>query len=99
MHLPSFWCQKFLKKKAVANVHLNYAVADTNPELKATNTTQWKLFFKEDIFVVEGMQCGRRCLAFDGDKFSPTMDCPTHKFHDWAAQYIEAKRKARYAAK
>ena len=86
-------------EKTVETVHLYYPVANTNPELKATNATQWKLVFEEDVFVVEGMQRGRHGVAFDGGKFSPTMDGPTHCFHDWAAQHIEAKRKDRYAAK
>ena len=81
------------------NVHLFYSVSDTNTELKEANTTQWKLVFEEDVFVVEGMQRGRHGMAFDGGKFSSAMDGPTHCFHDWAAQHIEAKRKAGYATK
>ncbi len=85
-------------EKTVENVHLYYPVAETNPDLRAKNTTQWKLVIEEDVFVIEGIQRGRHGAAFDGGKFSPAMDGPTHCFHDWAAQQIEAKRQARYAA-
>ena len=44
--------------------------------------------FKEDIGVVEGMQRGRRGIFFDGGKFSPVMDGPTHNFHHWVASKI-----------
>lgn len=53
--------------------------------LRHKNTGQWKLIFEEDIFVVEGMQRGRNCDGFNGGKFSPVMDTPTHLFHRWAA--------------
>ena len=47
-----------------------------------------KLVYKEDIFVVEGMQKGRYANGFDGGRFSPVMDEPTHVFHDWYARKI-----------
>jgi len=62
--------------------------AMTGPEyasLRAENATLWKGIFVEDIGVVEGMQKGRHALAFDGGKFSPVMDEPTHAFHHWVA--------------
>ena len=82
----------------IEKIHLYYPTADTDPHLREKNTTQWKLVFEEDVFVVEGMQRGRHGVAFDGGKFSPAMDGPTHCFHDWAAQQIETKRQARHAA-
>jgi hypothetical protein len=48
----------------------------------------WKTVFEEDIFVVEGMQKGRYAKGFDGGRFSPIMDEPTHVFHDWYARQI-----------
>lgn len=54
-------------------------------ELRAANTSMWKQVFAEDVGVVEGMQQGRAAPAFDGGKFSPVMDVPTHCFHDWVA--------------
>ena len=56
------------------------------------NAHQWKDVLGEDIFVVEGMQQGRRGRYFDGGKFSPVMDSPTHVFHRWVADKIYVKR-------
>tara|TARA_Y100001968_G_scaffold321167_1_gene355164 strand:+ start:91 stop:999 length:909 start_codon:yes stop_codon:yes gene_type:complete len=55
-------------------------------ELRKKNRSQWKSVFEEDIFVVEGMQKGRNGILFDGGKFSPVMDTPTHIFHAWVAK-------------
>jgi phenylpropionate dioxygenase-like ring-hydroxylating dioxygenase large terminal subunit len=54
-------------------------------ELRQANTEMWKQVFVEDVGVVEGMQQGRSAPAFDGGKFSPVMDVPTHAFHAWVA--------------
>ena len=59
------------------------------------NAAQWKEVFEEDIFVVEGMQKGRHGPEFDGGKFSPVMDNPTHTFHHWAASNLSRHRDAR----
>lgn len=56
--------------------------------LKASNIIFWKDVFEEDIFVVEGMQKGRHSNMFDGGKFSPSMDRPTHNFHAWTARQL-----------
>ena len=53
--------------------------------LRRRNKEQWEIVFLEDIPVVEGMQKGRLGKNFDGGKFSPVMDGPTHLFHDWVA--------------
>jgi phenylpropionate dioxygenase-like ring-hydroxylating dioxygenase large terminal subunit len=81
-------------EKTTENVHLYYAHPATDPDLRARNTDQWKLVFEEDIFVVEGMQRGRHGVQFDGGRFSPAMDGPTHMFHDWVASQLEAARNA-----
>jgi len=82
-----------LEPKAVdqtrEHVHLYYASADTNPDNRAKNAAIWKEVFEEDIFVVEGMQAGRHAPQFDGGRFSPAMDGPTHCFHDWVARQLE----------
>ena len=58
-------------------------------EMRAKNTKMWYDVFEEDLFVVEGMQKGRQGAAFDGGKFSPAMDGPTHCFHHWvASQFV-----------
>ena len=56
------------------------------------NSAQWKEVFVEDVFVVEGMQKGRQGVFFDGGKFSPAMDGPTHNFHHWVASQVEKGR-------
>lgn len=80
--------------KTVEHVHLYYAVENSDPDLRTQNAAIWKSVFKEDIFVVEGMQRGRTARGFDGGRFSPAMDGPTHCFHDWIASKIIAKRQA-----
>jgi hypothetical protein len=40
------------------------------------------------------MQKGRYGPFFDGGKFSPVMDGPTHVFHEWVVQNLEAGRDA-----
>ncbi|WP_193176815.1 aromatic ring-hydroxylating oxygenase subunit alpha [Oricola nitratireducens] len=65
--------------------------SSTGPEraaLRAKNTAQWRVVFEEDIFVVEGMQEGRNAVHFDGGRFSPAMDSPTHMFHHWIATQL-----------
>ncbi|MGJ8545276.1 MAG: aromatic ring-hydroxylating oxygenase subunit alpha [Sulfitobacter sp.] len=74
------------------HVHLYYAAPQTDEALRARNTAQWKEVFEEDIFVVEGMQKGRHAPYFDGGRFSPAMDGPTHMFHDWIAQQLMRHR-------
>jgi len=67
------------------------------PEFTAihdANAVLWKAVFEEDIFVVEGMQKGRHGELFDGGRFSPVMDGPTHNFHHWIATQIETGRNS-----
>ncbi|MEM6664238.1 MAG: RHO alpha subunit C-terminal catalytic domain-containing protein, partial [Pseudomonadota bacterium] len=58
-------------------------------ERRQQNSDQWRGVFEEDIFVVEGMQKGRHASHFDGGKFSPIMDNPTHDFHSWIANQVQ----------
>lgn len=67
------------------HVHLYYAAPQTDEALRQKNAIQWRGVFEEDVFVVEGMQRGRHAPGFDGGRFSPAMDGPTHCFHDWVA--------------
>ncbi|MEM6887760.1 MAG: aromatic ring-hydroxylating dioxygenase subunit alpha [Pseudomonadota bacterium] len=76
--------------KTSEHVHLYYTTQDTDADLRARNAAQWKEVFMEDVFVVEGMQKGRNAPAFDGGRFSPAMDGPTHLFHDWVATRLMA---------
>ncbi|MCP9481924.1 aromatic ring-hydroxylating dioxygenase subunit alpha [Shimia sp. CNT1-13L.2] len=85
-------------ENTVEHIHLYYATPTTDDTLRATNTQMWKTVFEEDIFVVEGMQKGRHAVGFDGGRFSPAMDGPTHCFHEWVAGRIEAHRTPAQAA-
>lgn len=84
--------------KTVEHIHLYYAEPQTDGGLRQRNTQLWKTVFEEDIFVVEGMQRGRHAAGFDGGKFSPVMDSPTHCFHEWAASRIAEGRNGKVAA-
>ncbi len=77
------------------HVHLYYASPETPDDLRARNAALWKEVFEEDIFVVEGMQRGRTAPGFDGGRFSPAMDSPTHCFHAWVADRIAQHRSAK----
>ena len=85
----------------VEHIELYYAAApeDTpeHAELRDRNAELWKTVFAEDIFVVEGMQKGRHGPGFDGGRFSPAMDGPTHCFHQWVADRILDHRQAHAA--
>ncbi len=76
--------------RTVEHVHIYYPTPDTDEALRTKNATLWENVFIEDIFVVEGMQRGRAASGFDGGRFSPAMDGPTHMFHAWVASRIEA---------
>ncbi|MGI9426679.1 MAG: aromatic ring-hydroxylating oxygenase subunit alpha [Hyphomicrobiaceae bacterium] len=75
--------------RTVEHVVLYYADEDMCgnawAEMRERNSELWKGVFIEDIFVVEGMQRGRHGPMFDGGKFAPAMDGPTHLFHRWIA--------------
>ena len=74
------------------HVHLYYAAEETSEDMRSRNAHLWKGVFEEDIFVVEGMQKGRHSPLFDGGRFSPAMDGPTHNFHDWVAGKVQVHR-------
>ncbi|MGF1445490.1 MAG: aromatic ring-hydroxylating dioxygenase subunit alpha [Pikeienuella sp.] len=59
-------------------------------EMRSAARQMWKEIFIEDIGVVEGMQRGRHAAGFDGGRFSPVMDSPTHLFHAWVADKMAA---------
>ena len=74
------------------NIEIYYSdpsmLSDEYQQTRRENANLWKTVFEEDIFVVEGMQKGRYAKGFDGGRFSPVMDEPTHVFHDWYARKI-----------
>jgi len=77
----------------IEHIHLYYAQPDTDATMRKRNCDLWRGVLEEDIFVVEGMQKGRAAPGFDGGRFSPAMDGPTHCFHDWAAAHVQAHRQ------
>ncbi|WP_372571828.1 aromatic ring-hydroxylating oxygenase subunit alpha [Ruegeria jejuensis] len=83
-------------ERTVEHVELYYAQSSKDtPELEAlreANAQQWRGVFEEDVFVVEGMQRGRHGMLFDGGRFSPVMDGPTHNFHHWVASQVAERR-------
>ncbi|MEM7719912.1 MAG: aromatic ring-hydroxylating dioxygenase subunit alpha [Pseudomonadota bacterium] len=80
--------------RTVEHIHLFYAAPETDPTLRQKNAELWETVFREDIAVVEGMQAGRRAPGFDGGRFSPAMDGPTHAFHKWVATRMSGAKGA-----
>lgn len=64
------------------------ATGQAHADARRRNAELWAEVFVEDVFVVEGMQKGRGAPGFDGGRFSPVMDGPTHGFHDWVADRL-----------
>ena len=85
-------------ERTLEHIHLYYATPDSDGGLRDRNTRLWKSVFEEDVFVVEGMQKGRHADMFDGGRFSPVMDSPTHVFHQWVASKVDAHRAMAHAA-
>ena len=86
--------------RTVEHVEIYYPEASaadpTLAPLREANARLWKTVFEEDIGVVEGMQRGRHGELFDGGRFSPVMDVPTHRFHAWVAgELLAARRRER----
>jgi len=98
-HLFSIVLEPKSTHETVEHIELYYAGQQqkdsaNTPEQRTffrENAKQWKSVFEEDIFVVEGMQRGRHGEFFDGGKFSPVMDSPTHNFHHWVATKLSAQ--------
>jgi phenylpropionate dioxygenase-like ring-hydroxylating dioxygenase large terminal subunit len=84
--------------ETLEHVHIYYASPETNADMRAANTKLWRGVFEEDIFVVEGMQRGRYGPGFDGGRFSPAMDGPTHCYHAWVADRVSAHRQSQSVA-
>ncbi|MEM7058052.1 MAG: aromatic ring-hydroxylating dioxygenase subunit alpha [Pseudomonadota bacterium] len=93
-HLWGFIVEPITHELSREHVQIFYTdpdVADDGfADMRAKNAAMWAEVFAEDIFVVEGMQKGRHASHFDGGKFSPVMDNPTHDFHVWVANQMQA---------
>ena len=75
-----------VERMALSYASEEAASGDAYADLRRRNRELWRAVFDEDIFVVEGMQRGRAGRSFDGGRFSPVMDGPTHLFHRWVAR-------------
>jgi choline monooxygenase len=79
--------------QTVERVEIYYSAPEVTGDefaaLRTRNAELWKSIFEEDILVVEGMQRGRNGALFDGGRFSPVMDEPTHVFHHWVASKLK----------
>ena len=87
------------KNRTLENVALYYASEEAAKgerlePLRRRNAETWYGVFEEDLFVVEGMQRGRKGVHFDGGRFSPVMDGPTHCFHHWVASQVSGSMRA-----
>ena len=93
-HTFAMALQPVAQDRTVEHVAIWYADPEVAGEpwaaMREANARMWRDVFAEDVFVVEGMQKGRHASGFDGGKFSPVMDSPTHCFHDWVARQMTA---------
>ncbi len=95
-HVFSIVIEPLATDHSIEHIELYYsqeAQSDDYADMRVQNAKLWKSVFEEDVFVVEGMQRGRKGEFFDGGKFSPVMDVPTHIFHHWVATQIQSKRE------
>ncbi|MEO0653639.1 MAG: SRPBCC family protein [Pseudomonadota bacterium] len=92
-HAYAILLEPVAKNRTIEHVEIYYADPDVPgaawEDMRRTNAKMWYGVFEEDVFVVEGMQRGRHGLYFDGGKFSPAMDGPTHCFHAWVADRLQ----------
>lgn len=79
--------EKTLERVALYYADKNIDVPE-NLDMLRENARIWQDVFNEDVGVVQGMQKGRHGMYFDGGKFSPVMDGPTHSFHKWVARTL-----------
>ncbi|MEM9475661.1 MAG: aromatic ring-hydroxylating dioxygenase subunit alpha [Pseudomonadota bacterium] len=92
-HAYAILLEPVAKDRTIEHVEIYYADPAVPgaawEDMRQTNAKMWYGVFEEDVFVVEGMQRGRHGLYFDGGKFSPAMDGPTHCFHAWVADRLQ----------
>ncbi|WP_298433502.1 aromatic ring-hydroxylating dioxygenase subunit alpha [uncultured Jannaschia sp.] len=89
-HAYAIILQPVAHDRTAEHVHIYYGTPEFDADLADRNTALWRGVFEEDVFVVEGMQRGRGAPGFDGGRFSPAMDGPTHRFHAWVARHLGA---------
>lgn len=93
-HFFAMLIQPTAVDRTTERLEIYYAAPQVTEEdwaaMRATHVEMWRQVFREDVFAVEGMQKGRAAPGFDGGRFSPVMEAPTHCFHDWVARQFEA---------
>jgi phenylpropionate dioxygenase-like ring-hydroxylating dioxygenase large terminal subunit len=93
-HFYTIMIEPVAHDRTIEHIEIYYAdqamLGEAYAHMRQRNAKMWKDIFIEDIFVVEGMQKGRAAPGFDGGKFSPAMDGPTHAFHHWVAERFAA---------
>ena len=101
-HFFALMLEPVAPDRTIEHLEIYYATpemaAPDMAEMRARNLAMWRKVFLEDVFVVEGMQRGRHAAGFDGGKFSPIMDVPTHCFHEWVARQLLAPADGRGTA-
>ena len=87
-HFYVFWLEPLSTNKTKEHMQMYYvgnesANGEALKDLRKENSRFWKDVMIEDINAIEGMQDGRNSPVYNGGKFSPVMDQPTHQFHKW----------------
>ncbi|MDH5798402.1 MAG: RHO alpha subunit C-terminal catalytic domain-containing protein, partial [Paracoccaceae bacterium] len=98
-HCFAIVLKPFGPTRTVEEVALFYATegaafGDDFAGMRKEMAERWYEVFDEDVWAVEGMQRGRHTVKYDGGKFSPAMDGPTHCFHHWVASQIVGQQLA-----
>ncbi len=92
-HFFSIMLEPVAADRTIEHLEIYYAApgvaAPDWAAMRATHVEMWRQVFLEDVFAVEGLQKGRAAPGFDGGRFSPVMDAPTHCFHDWVARQLQ----------
>ena len=92
-HYYAYWLEPINYEFTLEHMELYYvgkqaAQANKFKSLRKQNHKQWENIQKEDVDIIQRMQIGRNCPAYNGGNFSPVMDNPTHHFHKWVATNI-----------
>ena len=92
-HYYAYWLEPVDHKYTIEHMEIYYvgekaANSKKFKSLRKQNCKLWKSVQSEDVNIIEGMQEGRNSPSYNGGKFSPVMDNPTHHFHKWVATNV-----------
>ena len=92
-HFYVFWLEPISINETKEHLAMYYVGEDSAngkdyESMRKKNSKFWKEVMSEDIKAIEGMQKGRNSPAYNGGNFSPVMDNPTHRFHQWVANNL-----------